>query len=129
MIAKTPLCPDRIRQVPSGNFSWIDQRLVRDGYAARCSTDALALYLLLTVVGDGQGLSYYSERSLSALLKLDSEGFHAARATLVHAGLIAYRKPLYQVLALDQTSPPARPSAQLSGINAALANLLERAAR
>jgi hypothetical protein len=31
MITKRLLCPDRLRRVPP-QFSWIDQRLVRDGH-------------------------------------------------------------------------------------------------
>jgi hypothetical protein len=31
MITKRLLCPERLRQVPP-QFSWIDQRLVRDGH-------------------------------------------------------------------------------------------------
>ena len=54
---KRLLVPSRVRRVPR-QFSWIDQRLVRDHHIARCDCTALALYLLLLTVADAQGLSY-----------------------------------------------------------------------
>lgn len=109
-VIKRVLCRERLRQVPS-QFSWIDHRLVRDRHICRCSADALALYLFLVTVADGQGLSYYSDQTISRLLPLDGAALVRARQELIAAGLIAYQRPLCQVLALD--APPAnnpRPS-------------------
>ena len=39
------------------------------------------------------------------MLPLDAAALAAARRELLAAGLIAYQKPLYQVLALDAPSP------------------------
>ena len=39
---KRLLVPSRMRRVPR-QFSWVDQRLVRDRYIARCNPEALAL--------------------------------------------------------------------------------------
>jgi hypothetical protein len=61
----------------------------------------LALYLFLVTVADGAGLSYYSDESVCRLLGLDIPALARVRRELVAAGLIAYEKPLYQVLALD----------------------------
>jgi hypothetical protein len=58
MPAKQVLHPDRLRRVPA-QFSWLDQRLVREGYIGRCNAQALALYLMLVTVADSRGLSYY----------------------------------------------------------------------
>ena len=44
MKTKPILCPQRLRHVPR-QFSWIDQRLVRDGRIQGRSPEALALYL------------------------------------------------------------------------------------
>jgi hypothetical protein len=57
MKTKRVLCPERLRHVPH-RFSWIDQRLARDGHIVRCGPQALALYLLFVTVADAQGLSY-----------------------------------------------------------------------
>lgn len=40
------ICPARLRQVPA-QFSWVDQRLVRDRHLERLDMVAAALYLFL----------------------------------------------------------------------------------
>ena len=101
MVAKIPIVAERIRKVPS-HFSWIDHRLVRDRHIENCSHAAAALYLFLVIVGDAKGLSYYGDTSITQRLSMDQSTLNAARANLIHAGLIAWKKPLYQVLALDE---------------------------
>ena len=103
-VIKRVLCPQKLRRVPQ-QFSWIDHRLVRDRYIGRCSAQALALYLFLVTVADGHGLSYYSDQTISRLLPLDVATLAGARQELIAAGLIAYQRPLYQVLALDAPTP------------------------
>jgi hypothetical protein len=108
MHRKRVLRPERVRQVPA-QFSWIDQRLMREGYLARCDVHALALYLFVVTVADAQGLSYYGDASLCRSLSMDPARLHRARADLVNIGLIAYEAPLYQVLSLTPVSPPRQP--------------------
>jgi len=103
-VVKRVLCPRKLRQVPS-QFSWIDHRLVRHRHICRCSHPALALYLFLVTVCDGQGLSYYSDASLCRLLHFDPPALARARQELIGAHLIAYQSPLYQVLALEDPQP------------------------
>jgi hypothetical protein len=103
MKTKPLLCPERVRLVPR-QFSWVDHRLVRDRYICARSPRSLALYLFLCTVADAQGMSYYSDASLSGLLSFKLDDLPLARAELVAAGLIAFRKPFYQVLSLE----PAR---------------------
>ena len=100
MVEKHLICPQRIRKIPK-QFSWLDHRLVRDHYIDRCSHSAAALYLFLVTVADAQGLSYYSDRVISQRLDMDANTLVQARQELIRIGLIAYQKPLYQVLALD----------------------------
>lgn len=100
-VIKRVLCPERLRQVPS-QFSWIDHRLVRDRHIVGRSAEALALYLFLVTVSDGRGLSYYSDRTIGRLLPLDGSTLDRARQELIWARLIAYEKPLYQVLSLGK---------------------------
>ena len=102
MTIKTLLCPRRRRKVPP-QFSWVDQRLVRDRHIFRCGPEALALYLLLVTVADAEGLSYYADSTAAKLLSMEPVRLRRVRAELVAAELIAYRKPLYQVLSLDPT--------------------------
>ena len=110
-VAKRVLCRELLRRVPP-QFSWIDHRLVRDRHICRCSADALALYLFLVTVADGQGLSYYSDQTILRLLPLEEAALSRARRELLAARLVAYQKPLYQVLALDVPAEgDRRPSA------------------
>jgi hypothetical protein len=110
MMQKRLLVPSRVRRIP-GQFSWIDQRLVRDRHIERADCTALALYLFLLTVADAQGLSYYADASIGRMLSLRPEQVAAAREGLLRADLIAYEAPLYQVLALD-AAPSAKPVAQ-----------------
>src|SRR5262249_5308176 len=97
---RRPICFAKLRQVPP-QCSWVDQRLVRDHYIDRLSAQACALYLFLVTVADAQGLSYYADPSLCQRLALTGPELHQARQALITRGLIAYQRPLYQVLALD----------------------------
>jgi hypothetical protein len=94
------LDPERLRKIPP-QFSWIDQRLVREHHIERLSHAAAALYLFLVTVADARGLSFYSERSIGRYLAITPERLDNARKELLRAELIAYQHPLYQVLSLD----------------------------
>ncbi len=107
MKTKPILCPERLRHVPR-QFSWIDQRLVRDRHIQNRSPQALALYLLLCTVADAQGASYYSDSTTGKILSFSSAQLREARAELMAAGLIAHQSPFYQVLSLEPT-PAASP--------------------
>jgi len=54
---KRPISLAKLRNVPT-QFSWVDQRLVRERYIDQLSHAACALYLFLVTVADAQGLSY-----------------------------------------------------------------------
>ena len=98
---KKLLAPERLRQLPS-QFSWIDQQLVRGGHLRDCDHSAWALYLFLATVADSQGLSYYSDASICQWLQVDQIRLRTIRQQLITAGLLAYQKPLYQLLALPK---------------------------
>jgi hypothetical protein len=80
----------------------VDQRLVREGRIDHCSHPAAALYLFLVIVGDAKGMSYYADASVMRRLSMDPTTLRQARENLVQLGLIAFKKPLYQVLSLDE---------------------------
>ena len=88
MVVKRVLCPARLRKVPP-QFNWIDHRLIRDKHICGCSAQALALYLFLVTVADAEGLSYYSDGSISRMLSLDVLALQRARQELLAAQLIA----------------------------------------
>jgi hypothetical protein len=101
------LCEQRLRHIPA-QFSWIDQRVVFEGHLARCDAHAAALYLFLLTVADAQGLSYWGDARVMRTLSITSSRLARAREDLLHMGLIAYERPLYQVLALDGPAPPSQ---------------------
>lgn len=112
------------------SFSWVDHRLVRDHHISRCDCRALALYLLLVTVSDCQGLSYYSDAGLCRRLNLEATQLRAARTALLQAELIAFRKPLYQVLSLEDPKPAqpplvAEPRAQVQSVGQILRRVME----
>jgi len=107
---KRLLYPQRLRRLPP-QFSWIDQRLVREQHIDRLSHGAAALYLFLCTVADKNGLSYYSDRSLARRLQMPAMQLDSARAELVEADLIAYQAPLYQLLSLG-----AQPATERGGL-------------
>lgn len=105
MHPKRLLCPERLRRVPR-QFSWIDQRLVGQRHISRLSPAGQGLYLFLVTVCDSQGLSYYGEKSVCQMLSLTPAALGQARECLQECGLIAYEKPLYQVLSLGPQEQP-----------------------
>jgi hypothetical protein len=131
---KQLLRPERLRQVPP-QFSWVDQALVQQHFIDRCEARSAALYLFLVTVSDAQGLSYYGAATLARRLRLSDEQFAAARQQLIDLDLIAYRSPLYQVLALPGSAAkphPAPRAAAITGANTggapvSLATLLQQA--
>ena len=127
---KQLLRPERLRQVPQ-QFSWVDQALVQQHFIDRCEARSAALYLFLITVSDAQGLSYYGASTLARRLRLSDEQLAAARQQLIDLELIAYRSPLYQVLALPGTVAAPRPAprapAAAGGQPVSLATLLQQA--
>ena len=118
MKTKPILCPERLRHVPR-QFSWIDQRLVRDRHIQGRSPQSLALYLFLCTVADAQGASYYSDSAAGKILSFSSVQLRGARTELLTAGLIAYRSPFYQVLSLEPkaaAAPAAVPEPRIGDV-------------
>ncbi len=88
------------------------------------SRSALAQHLFLVTVADARGLSYYGEASVAKHLSMDRATLHKARQRLLDAGLIAYERPLHQVLALEDGPPvgagPAPPPPPAAALRRAL---------
>ena len=92
--------PERQRAIPK-NFSWLDHRLVRDGYLTHLNCESNALYLFLLTVADREGLSWYSDHRICELTPLREVA--SCRRILVDADLIAFAGGVYQVLSLPST--------------------------
>ena len=100
-VEKRPIIPERIRRVPP-SFSWIDRRFIRERMIERLSSEEALLYFFLVSVSDGEGLSFYGDATIAGLLHLPQSVVETARGGLERSDLIAYRAPLYQVLALPE---------------------------
>ena len=98
-VIKEVICRDRIRRI-CGGFGWVDHRFIRDHYVERCSSTALAVYLFLIAVSDADGISYWGESALCDRLTIGKAELKHARTELQAADLIAYEKPIWQVLQL-----------------------------
>lgn len=99
MIKKDMLIPDRKRSIEHP-FGWIPRRFITGGYIRMCSKEELLLYFFLGIVSDSYGLSFYGDNSICMALGVEQEILVQARQSLESKGLIAYKKPLYQVLSL-----------------------------
>lgn len=121
-VDKQPIFPHLIRRVPE-QFSWIDHRLVRERYIDHLSHQASALYLFLLTVGDNQGLSYYGDKTLCKRLHMDVDELSEAMKLLEDNRLIAYRKPLYQVLALEVRRKPVQTESEPTSLGQILQQL------
>ena len=97
-----PVDPARVRTLPR-HFAWVDHRL-RDRLG-ELSLEEIALVLFLHLAADKHGLSYWSDSSIARKLGLREGDVNQARYRLIHKGLIAYRYPLYQILALGDERP------------------------
>jgi len=99
MIIKKVLVADRIRRI-DGGFSFIPHRFLMDGFLQALSQPELLLYIMLTLVADRYGLSYYSDNRICSLLQLSTEQYISARDGLIKKDLIAFNGTLFQVLEL-----------------------------
>jgi hypothetical protein len=97
-----PVDPARVRTLPR-HFAWVDHRLrdrLRD-----LSLEEIALVFFLHLAADKHGLSFWSDATIARKLGLREGDVNQARYRLIHKGLIAYRYPLYQILALGDARP------------------------
>jgi len=110
MIHKRPLVAQRLRSI-QGSFSYIEHRFLKDGFFGALSHHELLLYFFLVLVGDRQGLSFYSYDKLCSLLGLNLDDYLQARDGLIQKDLIAFDGTIFQVLSL-----PERPQWSASSI-------------
>ena len=107
-IEKKVLVADRVRRI-DGSFSFIPHTFVTKGFLSSLSQHELLVYFMLVLVGDRQGLSYYSQDRLCTMLKMTIDDFIRARNGLIKKSLIAFDGFMFQVLSL-----PNRPAKMIS---------------
>jgi len=98
----------RIRTI-DGSFSWIDHRLITGGFLDELPTFEILLYFFLVSVSDRYGISFYRDDRICRILKINLSILGQAREGLRQRSLLAYKFPVYQVLALPAkpVSPPS----------------------
>jgi hypothetical protein len=99
---KHPLRVDRIRRLPKEGWSWIDRRFLREK-APELDRDSILLYFFLAAVADKHGLSFFSDVAVAGRLRMTESSLERARGELERRDLIAYAKPLYQVLSIARS--------------------------
>lgn len=99
----------RVRRI-EGSFSWIDHRFITQGFLNDLSNIEILLYLFLVSVSDRYGLSFYHDDRICNLLKIDMTSLGEARQQLIMRSLLAYERPIYQVLSLppEPIIPPSK---------------------
>lgn len=75
--------------------------MVSDQHIDKFSHASATMYLFLVCVGDDKGLSYYGDQFIMHKLAMDRQTFQNARSNLIENSLIAWQKPIYQVLDLE----------------------------
>ncbi len=93
----------RVRKFPR-QFSWVDQKLIRENHFQLCCAKSLGLYLFLVLAGDVNGLSYYSDAGMCKKLSINMIDLFESRQELINADLLAYQKPVYQILSIPSLS-------------------------
>jgi len=99
MIKKKVLAPDRVRR-PGNGFAFIPHRFLTDGFLQLLGRHELALYLFLVLASDKNGLSFYGDRTIQAILGLKDNEYTFARSSLIHKDLILHDGTLFQILSL-----------------------------
>jgi len=97
-----PVVPERVRKLPS-HFAWVDHRLRE--HLGRLTLEEIALLFFLHLAADKSGSSFWSDTAIAKRLGLPAGQVTGARLGLVRKGLVAYRYPLYQILALEDPRP------------------------
>jgi hypothetical protein len=109
-----PPRPDLVRR-PAGPFGWLDARLLDDGWLSRMGAEAAAALLLLALVADRQGSSFYGRDRMALALGLPRDALDRALARLLTLGLVAHRPwragipdGVWQLLPLPRTEVASR---------------------
>lgn len=128
-INRQPIVSSRLRRI-DGSFGFIPHRFLRDGFLRSLTSDELRLYLILVLVADRDGISFYSHQRLCSCLDMSPESYLEARRGLLRKDLIATEGVRVQLLSLPPQpvvphALPLDPHQQLSACQAVI-NCLAR---
>lgn len=104
--------PERMRQLRSSAFGWIDARLLKEGWLSFMEAEEIAVYLFLCLVANQQGVSWYRRDRIREALNLSEDAVRRALSRLVERDLVAYApfrrfdsEGFRQVLSLPSSGP------------------------
>jgi hypothetical protein len=121
------ICHARRRRI-DGGFGFIPHRFLRDGFLQSLTCDELRLYVILVLVADRDGMSFYSHQRLCFELEMSPNCYLDARDGLLRKDLIAVDGLRVQLLSLppEPVVVRARPlgrDAQISACQAVIESL------
>lgn len=116
--SRAPILSGRVRALRGEGFSFIPNRFLHDGFFVSLTRDELAMYLLLVLVADRNGVSFYHYDTLCSILELTLEQYLDVRNALIDKDLVAYDGTRFQVLSLPprplpRSSAPLRTVAEM----------------
>lgn len=82
--------PERMRQLRSSAFGWVDARLLQDGWLIAMQPSDIAVYLFLCLVANQQGVSWYRRDRIRDALNLSEDEIRRSLRRLMELDLIAY---------------------------------------
>ncbi len=106
---RAPLVPERVRRIGGQSFSFLHHRFLRDGFFSMLSRDELALYLMLVLAGNRDGVSFYAYDAICTLLRCTLDDYIDARNGLIDKDLLAFDGRRFQVLSLPERPARSRP--------------------
>lgn len=94
----------RVRR-PSRRFGWVDRRVLIEGRLTVLGPVPVALYLILCVVADRHGVSWYAPGTLAGWVQCPPDRIRSALQCLAESGLVALAGRYVQILDLDLLIP------------------------
>jgi hypothetical protein len=113
MIHKKLLVPQRVRKI-QGSFAFLEHRFLRDGFWIDLTHHERLLYVMLVLVADRHGLSYYSYDKLCSLIGFTVDDYVTARNVLMDQDLLAFDGTIFQVLDLPECHPRTSPASRIN---------------
>jgi hypothetical protein len=109
-VARPPIAAERVRRINGQSFCFIPHRFLRDGFFASLTREELSFYLLLVLVGDRNGMSFYHYDRLCSMLEMDLDTYLKTRNRLIDKDLLAFDGSRFQILSLpDRPVVSAKP--------------------
>lgn len=102
---RAPIVPERVRRIDGQSFSFLPHRFLRGGFLSTLNRDELALYVLLVLAGNRDGVSFYGYDAICTLLDCTLDDYLIARRGLVAKDLVAFDGRRFQVLSLPDSPP------------------------